>query len=145
MKKLIFTAVAVLMSLSTLSAEERVIEQNALPQNVQTFISAHYPTDRVSIATVERSLFEKDYKVILTSGVKIEFDNKGYWTEIDCKRNSEVPVAVVSTPIAQYIKGKFPAEKIKKIEQSRRFTEVELNNGIELTFNNKGNLVELDH
>lgn len=142
MKKLLFIAVAILFSCSTVSAEERVIVHNALPQVAQKFIAKTYPSDKISIATEEKNFFDKDYKVILTSGVKIEFDAKGNWTEIDCRSNSEVPIAAVPSNVSKYVKSNFADSKITKIERDKSIIDVELNNGIELNF--KGNKVTLD-
>ncbi len=145
MKKLLCSVLAVLFSVTTLLAEERVIDQNMLPKSAQSFIAEYYPSEKVSIATMERGVFDKDYKVILTSGVKIEFDGAGKWTEIECKRNSEVPMAVIPAKVAKYIKNKFPTNKVVKIERDNKSTDVELNNDLELKFNSKGNLVEIDN
>ncbi|MFR9534704.1 MAG: PepSY-like domain-containing protein [Rikenellaceae bacterium] len=144
MKKLLCSVVVLLLSIVTLSAEEKVIDQSKLPKSAQTFIAETYPSDKVSIATMERGVFDKDYKVILTSGVKIEFDGDGSWSEIECMRNSEVPMKVIPAHIASYVKANYPKNKVVKIEKSNRAIEVELNNDVELKFNNKGDLVEID-
>ncbi|MFI3268642.1 MAG: PepSY-like domain-containing protein [Rikenellaceae bacterium] len=145
MKKLLFAAITLLFSVTTLSAEERVIEKKSLPKSAQTFISTYYGKDKVSIATVEKDLFETDYKVILTSGVKIEFDEKGNWTDIEGRRNSEIPKALVPEYIHNYVKSNFSSNKIIKIERDRKTTEVELDNGMELEFNSNGRLIKVDN
>ncbi|MFR9502889.1 MAG: PepSY-like domain-containing protein [Rikenellaceae bacterium] len=145
MKKLLFAIVATLCTIATLSAEERVIDQQALPKLAQTFISTHYAADKVSIATMERGMFDTDYKVILTSGVKIEFDQRGNWTEIEGKRNSEVPMAVVPSEIVNHVSQNFPANKIMQIDRDKRYVDIELDNGLELKFNAAGKLIEVDN
>ncbi len=142
MKKLLFIAVGILFSCSTLSAEERVIDHSALPKVAQQFIENTYPADKISIATEEKNFFDKDYKVILTSGVKIEFDAKGNWSEISCKTNSEVPMTAVPANVSSYVKTNFVNNKITKIEREKNNIDVELDNDIELNF--KGNKVTLD-
>lgn len=144
MKKLLFAAIALLFSVTTLSAEERVIEKKSLPKSAQTFIATHYGKDKVSVATIEKDLFETDYKVILTSGVKIEFDEKGNWTDIEGRRNSEIPKALVPDYIKSYVKSNFSSNKIIKIERDKKTTEVELDNGMELKFNSSGKLIKVD-
>lgn len=145
MKKLLCSLVALLLCFTTSWAEEKVIDQNMLPKAAQSFIKDYYSQDKVSIVTVEKSAFDKDYKVILTSGVKIEFDGSGNWSEIECKRNSQVPLAVIPSYVLSYVKDKFPNSKVQKIEKSKKYVEVELNNNIELKFNSKGKLVEFDN
>ncbi|MFI3323907.1 MAG: PepSY-like domain-containing protein [Rikenellaceae bacterium] len=144
MKKLLFAIIALSISLTTLSAQERVIEREALPKVSQKFIATHFPTDKVAIATMEKDGLGREYKVIMTSGTKIEFDTKGNWTDVECKRKNAVPKAIIPSYIAKYVGAKFPAQSIVGIEQSKRGVDVELSNGIELEFNSRGQLVEID-
>ncbi|MFI3285329.1 MAG: PepSY-like domain-containing protein [Rikenellaceae bacterium] len=145
MKKLLFAIFATLCTITSLSAEERVIDQQSLPKSAQKFISTHYAADKVSIATMERGLFDTDYKVILTNGVKIEFDQKGSWTDIEGKRNREIPMAIVPSKIAKHVSKNFPANKIIQIDRDKRHIDIELDNGLELKFNTKGELIEIDN
>ncbi len=145
MKKILLALVALMVSFTAMATEEKVIEQTALPKAAQSFIKNYYPTDKVAIATIESDLFSKEYKVVLTSGVKVEFDGKGNWTEIGSKSNSSVPKEVVNAKVAQYVKDKFPSNKIVKVERSKKTTDVELDNGIDLEFNAKGELVKFDN
>ncbi|MFI3281481.1 MAG: PepSY-like domain-containing protein [Rikenellaceae bacterium] len=144
MKKLLLAIFALTISFATLTAQERAIDKSALPKKAQTFISTHFAKDKISIATAEKDGFGKEYKVILTSGTKIEFDTKGEWKDIECKRNNSVPKAIVPTNVAQYVKSKFPSNHIVSIEQDRRGVDVELNNGVDLEFNSKGQLIKMD-
>lgn len=145
MKKILFIVVAMLLSIPSLFAEERVIDEKALPKNTRAFIAEHFSKDKISIATEERDGLGKDYKVILTSGVKIEFDKNGNWTDVECKRNREVPTAIIPVKVAQYVKKRFPSNIIIQIERDKRGVEVELNNGVELKFNNNGELIKFDN
>lgn len=145
MKKILFVVVAMLLSIPSLFAEERVINEKALPKNAKAFIAEHFKMDKISIATEERDGFGKDYKVILTSGVKIEFDKNGNWTDVECKRNRAIPAKIVPEKIAKYVKGRFPSNVITQIDRDRRGIEVELNNGVELKFNNNGDLIKFDN
>lgn len=142
MKKLLLGLFVMLFSIMTLSAADKKIDMRDLPKKAQTFISANYKKDKITRATVDRDRFDTDYKVILASGVNIEFDAKGEWTEIECRRNGdEIPKNVVPTKIARYVKERFPSRKIVKIERDNRSTEVELNNGKELRFNSRYELI----
>ncbi len=146
MKKLLFALLVLLVSTTTLSAEERVIDYRTLPQSALTFISTHFPTDNVSIATVEKDLLNRDYKVILTSGAKLEFDKRGDWTSVEVKgKSSSVPEVIIPANIAQYVKSQFPSNRVVKIELDKRTTDIDLNNDIELKFNKEGILVEFDN
>ncbi len=143
MKKLLLMFI-VLLSVLTVNASEKVIDEKELPVKVQEFIKEHYPEDKISIATEENDFFDKDYKVILTNGVKLEFDGKGNWTQIECKGNCMIPTGVVPEKIKEYINSKYPSNSIVKIEKDNNDIEVEMNNDIGLTFNNIGELIEID-
>ena len=85
----------------------------------------------------------KSYDVIFTNGDKIEFDGRGKWTDIDCKR-SQVPDALVPTTIGTFVKKNYPQATILKIEWNRRTYEVELSNRLELEFDKSFRLIDID-
>ncbi|MFI3292376.1 MAG: PepSY-like domain-containing protein [Rikenellaceae bacterium] len=144
MKKLLFATLSLVLSIASIEAQERIIEQSQLPKAAQSFLSTYYPSDKVSVATVERDGFDKDYSVLLVNGVKIEFDKNGDWMDVDCNKNY-VPEPIVPTNIAKEVESRFPSCKIVKIERDKRYFEVELDNKVELKFNNKGELIEVDN
>ncbi len=144
MKKLLFAIIALLISVPAIAKEEMPIDQSQLPTKAQQFITNYYPQEKVSIATVEKEFLARDYKVILTNGTLLEFDKNGDWTDIECKKINAVPAAVVPVKVAEYVKARFPSNTIQKIERTNKGTDIELDNGYEMEFNKKGNLVEID-
>lgn len=44
---------------------------------------------------------------MLINGTKIEFDNKGNWTSIDCKKR-EVPTDLVNKTVKRHVTNKQP-------------------------------------
>ncbi|MBE8720277.1 PepSY-like domain-containing protein [Sphingobacterium pedocola] len=125
-------------------AQEKIIQFAQLPQPAQSFIKTYYPKTSVSHITVESEfLTEKEYKVVLTDGVKIEFDGKGSWTEVDAQLNP-VPTSIVPASIHAHIKKSFPNNNIVQISKSPRLYEVELTNGLDLEYNKKGEFVRID-
>ena len=66
-----------------------------------------------------------------------------YWEEIDCKASS-VPSAIVPAQIQEYIRKNYPDTTVKKIEKNRREYEVKLSNRVELSFDLKFNLTDID-
>ncbi|MFI3266057.1 MAG: PepSY-like domain-containing protein [Rikenellaceae bacterium] len=144
MKKLLFVATLLLGTL-TLSAKDKVIELSELPKSAQSFLSTNYSKDKVSTVTMEQEVFSKEYKVVLASGIKVKFDKNGDWTQVECKRNGQVPASIVPAYVANYVKSKFPSSSITKIEQENKSVEVELDNNVELKFNSKGELVKIDN
>lgn len=120
----------------------KVISPGKLPQAALQTINTHLPGRKIAIAKVESELFSKSYTVIFTNGEKIEFDGRGRWTEVKCKR-SAVPASLVPAQIAQYIRANYPDCRILEIERDDEY-EVKLSNHVEVTFNKKFEVIDID-
>ena len=145
MKKIMFLAAAMLL-LSVTSARadhDRPIQFNQLPVAAQEFINTYFANEKVSFAKEERDFMEVRYEVMFTNSIKIEFYKDGKWKEIDCKY-SVLPEGIVPEQIATYVNSNFPGVKIHAIDRDRRDIEVELTNGLELTFDLYYNLIDMD-
>lgn len=145
MKKVLVALMSILaLSTSTVHADnDKPIQIGDMPQAARRFITAHFNNAKVSLAMVDADLFAKSYEVIFTDGTKVEFDKNGIWTEVDCKRGT-VPGSVLSIAMRNYIAEHYPAESVTKIERSKNEYEVKLSNGMELTFDGKYRLVDID-
>ena len=132
MKKFLFLAAALLaLGISTACADsDRPIDVAQLPQKAQQFIQKHFAGEKVALAKVERDFLEVRYE-------------DGEWKEVDC-RYSSVPAAVVPAQIAQYVSGHYPDASIVQIDRDKHDYEVKLSNGLELTFDLKFNLIDID-
>ena len=62
---------------------------------------------------------------------------------MDCKQG-EVPAYFIPTNIKKQVNDMFPGEKITKIDRDSREYEVELSNDVDLKFDKKGQLKEVD-
>lgn len=122
---------------------DKPVEINQLPKLAQSIISKHFAGKQIAMATVETGILDKEYDVVFTDGSKIEFDRKGHWTNIDCKK-SQVPAGLVPAKIAKYVNSKYAGQKIEKLEKDNREYEIELSNGFEITFNKNFKVVEID-
>lgn len=120
----------------------KAISPGKLPQAALQTINTHLPGRKIAIAKVESELFSKSYTVIFTNGEKIEFDGRGRWTEVKCKR-SAVPASLVPAQIAQYIRANDPDCRILEIERDDEY-EVKLSNHVEVTFNKKFEVIDID-
>lgn len=145
MKKLTFILVCLFtLCAATISADnEKPIQVSQLPAAAQQFIKQHFADRQVALAQVETKLISKSYNVVFSNGDQIEFDNKGNWEEIDCKFSS-VPQAVIPAQIIKYVQENYTDATIKKIEKDRRKYEVKLSNRVELSFDLKFNLIDID-
>lgn len=137
MKKLIM---AILLIMATASAahaafDKYTIDRSNLPQAAQDMLQEYFPKAKVSMIKINKHLLKKtDYDVKLVNGTKIEFNNAGKWTSVDCKTR-EVPQGLIMKPIRNYLKKNFNNEKVVKIEKKSWGYELELSDGVELKFN----------
>ncbi len=145
MKRFFILAVSVLLfGLGSVKADnDRVITKEKLPAEAQNFIKEHFGALKISYVKEERDLLNKNYEVVFTDGTKVEFLRNGSWKEIDC-RYSEVPSVVVPEQIKKYIVDNYPNEKVLQIDRDRHDYEVRLSNRLELTFDKRFNLIDID-
>lgn len=130
-------------SIVAFADKDTPIQVSQLPATAQNILSTHFKTLSVALAKMESDLFSKSYDIIFTNGDKIEFDSAGNWTDIKCKA-SIVPTALVPTQIVSYINANYPGNNVLEIEREKKEIEVKLTNGLELTFNAKYQLIEID-
>lgn len=138
--KIILTTVmaVVFFALPAAAFDKYSVNRNDLPEKAQQFLTEYFPKGRVSMVKTDRHLLKKtDYDVKLTNGTKIEFNNKGEWTSVDCKTR-EVPSGLIIKNICNYVAKNFPDTFIVKIEKKSLSYEIELNDGIELKFDRLG-------
>ena len=95
------------------------------------------------LATIESGVISRSYDVVLKNGTKLEFDKKGNLTEIDCKQET-VPAQLIPQAIKEYVKDNYAGQSVKKFEIKRNEYEIELSNGLDLTFNKHFQLIDID-
>lgn len=144
MKKMMLILACVFTLVANAYADNyQPITRNQLPKNAQTFLSTYFPTTKTSLIRKEIDLTEISYDVIFTDGSKVEFDRHGNWTEVDCLA-APLPSNIVPEAIANIVKEQYPEAKVTKIERDYREYEVKLSNRVELTFNKKMQLIDID-
>lgn len=136
MKKFIlFSLIVLLCSAVGMAFDKYTVDRNALPEAAREFLTEYFPKTKVGMIKVDKHLLKKtDYDVKLVNGTKIEFNNAGKWTSVDCK-TAAVPDGIIPATIRNYVKKNFPEVKIVKIEKTATKYEVELSDDVELTFN----------
>ena len=125
------------------AGNDKPIPVNALPAKAQTLLSQHFNGQKVMLATIESGVVSRSYDVVLQNGTKLEFDKKGNLTEIDCKQDT-VPDQLIPQAIRNYLMENYPAQAVKKLEMNKNEYEVELANGLDLTFNKHFQLIDID-
>ena len=119
------------------------ISVDALPAKAQTLLNNHFNGQKVMLATIESGVVSRSYDVVLQNGTKLEFDKKGNLTEIDCKQDT-VPDQLIPQAIKNYLMDNYAGQSVKKIEMNKNEYEVELTNGLDLTFNKHFQLIDID-
>ena len=121
----------------------------AMAQNTNTnpaitqFVTQHFPNATVQMVMPD----EDDIDVVLNDYTKIEFRLNNEWKKVDCEHSTTftaVPATIVPEQITAYVNANFAGAIIKKLEKKFRGWEIELNNGLELKFNNNFKVMEID-
>ena len=141
--KLFAAMVALFASVSFVSCKDVIITADKLPAAAQTFIKEYFPGSDISYAKKDKELTKTTYEVVLQDGTEIDFDSKGQWDKIDCKRTA-VPAKLIPDAIATYVQTNFPGQAIVKIDKELFGYEIELLNDLELKFDKNGRLVNID-
>lgn len=143
--RIVMIAIFCMMSFNIVAnaGNDKPINVNELPAKAQTLLSKHFKGQKVMLATIESGVVSRSYDVVLRNGTKLEFDKKGNLTEIDCKQGF-VPSQLVPQPIKNYLKENYRGEAVRKIELNKKEYEVELTNGIDLTFNKHFQLIDIE-
>ena len=143
--RILMIAICCMMSFNIVAnaGNDKPINVNELPAKAQTLLSKHFKGQKVMLATIESGIVSRSYDVVLRNGTKLEFDKKGNLTEIDCKQGI-VPSQLIPQPIKNYLKENYRGEAVRKIELNKKEYEVELANGIDLTFNKHFQLIDID-
>ena len=144
MMKILMMVICCMLScnMAANAGNDKPISVNTLPAKAQTLLSTHFGKQKVMLATVE-GVVSKSYDVVLKNGTKLEFDKKGNLTEVECKQGT-VPYRLIPQAIKNYLKANYPRQTVKKLEIKKNEYEVELANGLDLTFNNRFQLVDMD-
>ena len=143
-KVIIYAVIALVFGTTTVCADnDHPIGVGQLPQKSQQFIKQHFSGEKVAYAKKKRDFLKAKYEVVFTNGSKIEFRKDGEWKEIDSKY-AKVPDAIIPQAINEFITTNYESAAIVEIDRDSRDYEVKLTNGLELTFDLKFNLIEID-
>ena len=125
------------------NADDKPVDFQQLPSSAKTFIKSEFPLESISFITKDSDLLDTTYDVHFASGLKIEFGSNGEWKEIS-RTSSPVEIRFVPKQIVSTVSSRWPGAEFKKIERYRHGYEVELTNRMELKFDKKFRLTEID-
>ena len=143
MKKLamIFMSVFCIQS-ATFADNDRLIQFSQLPVEAQQTVNNHFNGKKVAYTMVDPG-FGRTYEVVFDDATKIEFHKNGQWKEVDMNMQA-VPQEFIPEAIQAYVNTNFPDAYICHIDIKGNKKEVELSNGLELKFNSRDRVVEID-
>lgn len=130
-----FAMLLVVFSVSC-SSEEKEFDYAALPMSAQLFVKQYFADASCSRVEKEKDNGFWEYEVLLSDGSKVEFNEKGEWTSVECKY-SEMPVGIIPTVIAEDIAKRHPDLKPYKIEKEVGGYEIDIP-GYDLYYNYDG-------
>lgn len=143
-KKMLATmALALAFSGAAYADKDTPITLKQLPSKAQILLRNHFKGNQVSFSKKDSDLFGRSFDVIFTNGDKVEFDKNGNWTSISCRRG-RVPEGLVPSSIVRHVRNRYRSVYIVDIDREKNKYEVELSNGLELTFNKHGKLIDVD-
>ncbi len=141
--KRIFTLITLAFaSLSIAMAGDKPVTFEQLPAAARSFISTHFPAEKISYSTVDDDLFWPEYKVVFVSGMKLQFKNNGAFEKAASRTG--VPADVVPVQLRDYAKNHYPDMIITSYEVDKNSYEIELSNRLDLKFSKNFNLIEID-
>lgn len=142
MKKTLIFIAAFIACAFLLSAKDKAVTFDKLPEAAKVFIKANYPDTEVVLATVDDDFIRPDYEVVFSDGTKVQFEHSGDLDKITTR--SGVPQGLVPYQITDYVKMHYPGASVIEYEIGRKTYEVKLSNRMELKFNSNFNLIEID-
>ena len=143
MKHFILSLSLLLIGITVVYADsDRPISKEQLPAKAQQFLQCYFSDIEVTLAREGGSVVRREYDVTLGDGTTIEFASDGRWIDIESPR--ALPRDFMPPGIVTYLARHYPSSEVYRIEHSRREWEVQLSNGVELTFDRRYRIVDID-
>lgn len=120
-----------------------IVSVDQLPQNAVTIITMYFSMEEILFVELDEDDFQIEYEVTLRNGTELTFDSEGNLTEIDCHRQ-RVPDGLVPENVRTYVTANHPGTFITQWGKDDYLWKAELNNGLELVFNNNGEFIHYD-
>jgi len=143
MSKTVF-AISVLLAIAMVGmAKDRVVDYTQVPSTARQSLEQFFKVENVSIVMLDDGKLGAEYEVHYQDGSKAVSDSNGKLIEIKCV-TTPVPDVFIPQPILQNVHSRFSLHYIQKYEAKRYEYEVTLSNGLEITYDLKFNLIEVE-
>lgn len=139
--KISLITTAFLFSLTSCE-KEKILTISELPTEITAYVSTHFPNNTITQAIMERDGLSKTYDILLSENINLEFNRKKEIIEIDGE--TQLPNSVIPEKILQYVTVNYPTNFITDWKLDGKNQEVQLDNGLNLEFNMKGDFLRID-
>ena len=137
MKKLSILFVSLMvLSVSSLFADDWVVPVSQLPANARSFIQKVFPD--AQIFKVERD--GRKFDVKLSNGVSIDFLANGEWENIDSEY-TPIPESAFPPAVIKALKASYPQAAIIDAEKEWGNYKIKLNNMMEVMVSGNGQIM----
>lgn len=132
MKKFGLILVALVLAVATVTADDRIVSADNLPQKAKDFIAANFAGKTVQY--VEKDFNE--YEVQLSDRAEITFKGNGEWENV--KSYAGLPASILPAAVGTYLTSNFADAKIVEVETDWNRIEVKLSTRMEVYFDKDG-------
>ncbi|MBQ7533498.1 MAG: PepSY-like domain-containing protein [Bacteroidales bacterium] len=143
MKKLFLMIWMAVTFALTACADGRPIPFEQLPVNAQTIINQNFVRENILFVALDSEIFSTEYEVKFNDGKELKFNGSGELIKVDCKYEP-VPEVLIPVEVLNQVKASYPNAFIKEWKLDDGRWKAELNNGLELIFNKRYQLVGID-
>ncbi len=143
MKKLFLMIWMAVTFALTACADGRPIPFEQLPVNAQTIINQNFGRENILFVALDSEIFSTEYEVKFNDGKELKFNGSGELIKVDCKYEP-VPEVLIPVEVLNQVKASYPNAFIKEWKLDDGRWKAELNNGLELIFNKRYQLVCID-
>ena len=143
MKKIILSLAGIFAMTFAAVADDKPIPFDKLPLEAKTFINVNFQNVKVLYTVQDNDLIFPEYTVALENGFKVQFTNGGALEKIE-SNGPAIAENLIPYQIRDYVKLHYPDATFKEYEIGKKSYEVKLSNRLDLTFNKKFQLIEID-
>ncbi len=149
MNKIIKLKSAFIAGVLTLSfvgfSQDKIVTYSEVPIQIQNYVKEHFPKNNVLQSKIDNEGLSKEFDLILSDNIELEFDRNNNIKSIDSKSNTKLPKSVIPKKIWEYVEYNYPQNYIVEWDLDRKHQSVKLENGIELEFTLKGVFLRIDN
>lgn len=143
MRKRMLFLLATFMCVITSCMADKPIAYSEMSAEARSFVEQYFPDAKVAFVESYYGFLGNSYEIKFNTGDELKISKSGEWREIKSV-SLNIPDELIPENIRTYLDDNFPGVKVKKIERSKKYVEVDLVNKIEIKFNHKGAVIELD-